>query len=139
MQDLMKGIDFELRKTSSLPTAYNLLPQAGTESRAPKDGILTFILLHSSLFLNRTSSQHLSCAINFLSNFWFKECPDLSITKCPITIGPRMAKSPMKSRILCLTNSFLYLRPSSFKTLNSSMTIALSSDPPFANQLFFSV
>ena len=45
----------------------------------------------------------------------------------------------MESKILCLTNSSLNLRPSLFKILFSPMTTAFSSEPPNAKPLFLNV
>jgi len=76
--------------------------------------------------------QYFSLAASFFNMAWLRECPDFWTWKCPMIGEPKMARSPIKSRILCLTNSSLYLRPSSLSTLKPSITMALSSDPPLA-------
>ena len=53
--------------------------------------------------------------------------------------APAKYRSPIESKILCLTNSSLNLKPSLLSILFSPTTTALSKDPPSAKPIDLSL
>ena len=62
----------------------------------------------------------------------FKKCPDFTPKKYPWIGMPAKYRSPIESKILCLTNSSSNLKPSLFNIFFSPTTTAFSNEPPRA-------
>ena len=91
----------------------------------------------AKLSLNSTVMKFDLVSNNFLKNIFVNSWPPWSHLTLPKILCPNNKKSPAKSKILWLTNSFSFLKPLLFKTLFPSTTIALSKDPPLARPNFF--